>query len=437
MPEMLRAIRGMNDILPDDARYWQYVERVIASIAARYAYREIRTPVVEQTRLFKRSIGEDTDVVAKEMYSFGGQEGDSLSLRPEGTASCVRALLQHGLIRAGQAQKVFYQGPMFRHERPQKGRYRQFQQIGVEAFNLRGPDVDVEMLMLARDIWSALGVDSVKLEINSLGNAESRREYRRALTDYLRAHEDQLDDDSRVRLERNPLRILDSKNPQIRELIAQAPKLLDHLDADSRSYFERYRELLDAAGVEYTVNPCLVRGLDYYTDVVFEWITGALGAQNAVCSGGRYDGLVETLGGKATPAVGFALGVERLLALIDKTRVPLCAPDIYVLAVGAAAETAALQLTSRIREAHSHYSVQMNLGGGSFKTQLRRANRSGAAIALILGDTEVDSNTVGIKPLRTKEEQQSVAQAEIDRALAQYLKLSDNAPPETQASPAP
>jgi len=430
MPETLRAIRGMNDILPAHSPSWQFTEATLAGIAGRYGYREIRTPILEQTRLFKRSIGEQTDVVAKEMYSFEDRNGDSLSLRPEGTASCVRALLQHGLIHGGQTQKVYYQGPMFRHERPQKGRYRQFYQFGVEAFNLSGPDVDVEILMLAQDLWTALGVDRVRLEINSLGNAQSRQHYTQALTDYLQAHQEQLDEDSRRRLGSNPLRILDSKNPAMGPLINRAPQLIDYLDKNSRVYFDRYRELLDAAAIDYRVNPRLVRGLDYYTDVVFEWITDALGAQNAICSGGRYDTLVETLGGKRAPAVGFALGLERLLALIDESRVPSLSADVYLLAVGDAAEKVGFQVAGRLRRACPSLELHMNLGAGSFKAQMRRADRSGAAVALILGQTEVETGSVTVKPLRGSGEQQCVTEDQLCGVLAQYLDLSENAPPE-------
>lgn len=421
MSNILRSIRGMNDVLPSDAPLWQHVDSVVAGLAESFGYRQLRTPILEQTALFKRAIGETTDVVEKEMYTFDDRNGDSLSMRPEGTASCVRSLIQHGLLGSGQQQKVWYCGPMFRHERPQKGRYRQFHQIGVEAFNLPGPDVDVELLLLADRMWSQLGVSDVALEINSLGNDASRERYRRALVEYFSDHAGQLDEESARRLERNPLRLLDSKHPDMQPLVAQAPRLADYLDGPSAEHFARHQALLQAAGIDYVVNHRLVRGLDYYSDVVFEWTTTSLGAQNAICSGGRYDGLVELQGGKSTPAVGFALGVERLIELIDRERVVEPVADVYIVHTGQACEQRAFALLREMRSEIPNLASQINLGGGSMKAQFKRADRSGANLALVLGEQELADGVVAVKYLRDQREQHMVALGEVVTWLGQHF----------------
>ncbi len=403
MSAPIQSVRGMNDILPEETPLWQRVEEAVRGVLAAYGYQEIRTPVLERTELFARSIGAVTDIVEKEMYTFTDRNGDSLSLRPEGTAGCVRACLQHGLLR-GQSHRLWYQGPMFRHERPQKGRYRQFHQIGVEVFGIPGPDVDAELILMCARVWRTLGlVEDLRLEINTLGDAEARRRHRADLVAYFRAHEAELDADSRRRLETNPLRILDSKNPEMAEVIAGAPSLLDYLDAEAKAHFEGFRKRLDEAGVRYTVNPRLVRGLDYYNRTVFEWITDRLGAQGTVCAGGRYDGLVEQLGGRPTPAVGFALGLERIVALLEGERGTAAAaraPHAYLAAVGEGPERAALGLAERLRDAVPGLRLAANCGGGSFKAQLKRADRSGAAVALILGEDELAAGRITLKWLR-------------------------------------
>jgi len=351
--KLIQAIRGMNDILPDETPKWQFVEKQFRRLMATYGYAEIRFPIVEKTELFKRSIGEVTDIVEKEMYTFEDRNGDSLTLRPEGTAACVRACMQHGLLH-NQTQRLWYLGPMFRHERPQKGRYRQFFQLGVEAFGFAGPDIDAEMIMMSARLWRQLGIaDSVTLELNSLGSADSRQAYRDILVAYLNEHRQQLDEDSLRRLESNPLRILDSKNPEMQKLIEAAPKLNEHLDEESAEHFAKLRSLLDAAGIAYRVNPRLVRGLDYYSKTVFEWVTDKLGAQGTVCAGGRFDGLVKQLGGRATTAMGFALGMERLVSLIDDSQLEQqdYATQVYFLALGEAAEVRAIALAEQCRDA--------------------------------------------------------------------------------------
>ncbi|MBK7249672.1 MAG: histidine--tRNA ligase [Gammaproteobacteria bacterium] len=402
-----QPIRGMNDVLPEAIAPWQHLEATARELLGAYGYEEIRVPVVEHTELFERSIGEHTDIVEKEMYTFTDLGGDSLTLRPEATAGIVRAMISNGLLR-GARHKLWCTGPMFRHEKPQKGRYRQFHQIDVEAIGFAGPDVDAELIALTARLWRQLGIDhSVRLQLNSLGTPEARRGYREQLVSYFRAHEVRLDADSRRRLEGNPLRILDSKNPDMQSLVAGAPVLTDHLDAASRVHFERLRATLDAFGVPYTVNPRLVRGLDYYSRTVFEWVTDALGAQDAVCSGGRYDGLIGQLGGEPTPAIGFAMGVERVVALMAQLgEVPAPAPsDAYLVVQGEAAERAALVLAERLRDAQPALRVVVNLGGGNFKAQFRRANRSGATLALILGEAELRRGAVAVKPLRREAEQ--------------------------------
>ncbi|VAW75941.1 Histidyl-tRNA synthetase [hydrothermal vent metagenome] len=410
MPNTLQAIRGMNDILPDQTPVWQFVEDTLHAVLASYGYREIRLPIVEKTELFKRSIGEVTDIVEKEMYTFEDRNGDSLTLRPEGTASCVRACIQHGLIN-NQVQRLWYTGPMFRHERPQKGRYRQFFQIGVEVFGLEGPDIDAELLIMTARFWKRLGLRDVTLQLNSLGTVEARARFREALVGYLQAHYDRLDDDSQRRLETNPLRILDSKNPDIQTLLGDAPQLSDYIDEASKAHFDAFLALLDAAGLTYEINPRLVRGLDYYGRTVFEWVTDQLGAQGTICAGGRYDALVEYLGGRATPAVGFAMGLERLIALLEnqQSEFPGGAPHLYIVAMGDVAQREGLLIAERLRDNLSWLRIQTHCGGGSFKSQFKKADRSGAGYALVLGEDEVARGEAGIKPLRDRSEQQSVA----------------------------
>lgn len=425
MSKKIQAIRGMNDLLPEQTPLWQYVEGQVAALMLRYGYREIRTPIVEQTALFARSIGEVTDIVEKEMYAFADRNGDNLALRPEGTASCVRAAMEHGLLH-NQTQRLWYQGPMFRHERPQKGRYRQFHQVGVEAYGMEGPDIDAELILLSARLWKQLGLfEHVTLEINSLGSLEARAAYRDTLVDYLQTHFDALDEDSRRRLSSNPLRILDSKNPDMAEMLAGAPQLLDHLDEPSREHFERLTALLDAAGIDYRINPRLVRGLDYYSRSVFEWTTTALGSQGTVCAGGRYDGLVQQLGGKPTPAVGFAMGIERLILLLETLDlVPIESQrgvDVYLLAMGERAEREALLLGEQLRDVLPRLALQIHCGGGSFKSQIKKADRSGARFALILGDDEAAQGTLGLKYLREEREQETLPRTSAIERLQEFL----------------
>ncbi|MAL32551.1 MAG: histidine--tRNA ligase [Marinobacter sp.] len=421
----IQAIRGMNDILPDQTPVWQYVESTVRQVLGQYGYQEIRMPVVEHTELFKRSIGEVTDIVEKEMYTFEDRNGDSLTLRPEGTAGCVRAAEEHGLL-FNQTRRLWYTGPMFRHERPQKGRYRQFHQIGVECFGMAGPDIDAELLILTARLWSALGLsDHARLEINSIGTSDSRKVYRQALVAYLEQYQGKLDDDSKRRLTTNPLRILDSKDPATREILQGAPSLDDYLDDESRQHFEQLKAMLDAAGVAYTVNPALVRGLDYYGKTVFEWITDSLGAQGTICAGGRYDGLVEQLGGKPTVAVGFAMGLERLILLLETLElVPEHVnnqADVYVTAMGDQAVAPAMALAETLRNELPGRIVVSHCGGGSFKSQMKKADRSGARFAVILGENEIAQGTAGLKPLRDDQPQQEIAQADLAAVLAGLL----------------
>jgi histidyl-tRNA synthetase len=421
----IQAIRGMNDILPEQSPVWQYVEDTVRKVLSQYGYQEIRMPVVEQTELFKRSIGEVTDIVEKEMYTFDDRNGDSLTLRPEGTAGCVRAAEQHGLL-FNQTRRLWYTGPMFRHERPQKGRYRQFHQIGVECFGMAGPDIDAELLILTARLWQALGLaEHTRLEINSIGTAEARRSFRSALVEYLSGFVDELDDDSKRRLESNPLRILDSKHARTQEILQQAPALDDYLDDESREHFHTLRTLLEAAGVQYTVNPRLVRGLDYYGKTVFEWITDSLGAQGTVCAGGRYDGLVEQLGGKPTVAVGFAMGLERLILLLETLDlIPESVngdADVYVTAMGDSTMATALSVAESLRNALPGRVVISHCGGGSFKSQMKKADKSGASYAVILGENEVSSGTVGLKPLRSNEDQRDISMTELAAVLKGML----------------
>jgi len=421
----IKAIRGMNDILPDQTPVWQYVESTVRQVLGQYGYQEIRMPIVEQTELFKRSIGEVTDIVEKEMYTFEDRNGDSLTLRPEGTAGCVRAAEEHGLL-FNQTRRLWYTGPMFRHERPQKGRYRQFHQIGVECFGMAGPDVDAELLILTARLWSALGLKGhARLEINSIGTSESRKVYREALVAYLEQFKDRLDADSQRRLESNPLRILDSKDPGTREVLTDAPVLDDYLDDESRAHFAQLKALLDAAGVPYTVNPALVRGLDYYGKTVFEWITDSLGAQGTICAGGRYDGLVQQLGGKPTDAVGFAMGVERLILLLETLElVPEHVnnqADVYITAMGETAVAPALSVAEQLRDQLPGRVIVSHCGGGSFKSQMKKADRSGARYAVILGENEINNGTAGLKPLRDDQPQREVSQAELASELAKLV----------------
>ena len=417
-----KAIRGMNDILPDVSDTWQHLEAVLEEIAESYGYREIRLPILEHTELFRRSIGEVTDIVEKEMYTFDDRNGESLTLRPEATAGMVRAGITNGLLH-NQRQKLWTMGPMFRYEKPQKGRYRQFHQFDVEALGYAGPDIDAEMILMSARIWRALGISRLDLEINSLGDAESRAHYRDALVAYFSGVKNDLDQDSIRRLEQNPLRILDSKNPDMQPIVAAAPVMLDYLDDGSRSHFETLCGLLDASGVTYRVNPRLVRGLDYYNRTVFEWVTDALGAQGAVCSGGRYDGLVEKLGGRPTPAVGWAMGIERFVALYEACggQTPASRPDVYVAALGDAAEREAFALAERLRDELDGIRLELNLGGGSFKSQMKRADRSGAEYALLLGEKELAEAKAGLKPLRSQDEQIPVALDELAQVLAEKL----------------
>jgi len=402
MSKPFQAVRGMNDILPAESALWQSLETTVRDVLAAYGYHEIRLPLVEKTELFARSIGEVTDIVEKEMYTFDDRNGEGLTLRPEGTAGCARACIEHGLLH-NQTQRLWYAGPMFRYEKPQKGRYRQFHQVGAEAYGMAGPDIDAELICLSARLWRQLGIRDVTLQINSLGSSAARAAYRDRLVAYFETRRAELDEDSQRRLTTNPLRILDSKNPAMRGVLADAPLLLEHLDAESQAHFEELQALLDAAGVAYAINPRLVRGLDYYCKTVFEWVTDTLGAQGTICAGGRYDGLIEQLGGSATGGIGFAMGLERLVAMLAAAAgLPGAetAPHAYLIAVGDAAQRAALALAERLRDAGPTLRLRMNCGGGGFKAQFRRADHSGAQFALILGEDEMQTGAVAIKPLR-------------------------------------
>ncbi|MEO8164518.1 MAG: histidine--tRNA ligase [Betaproteobacteria bacterium] len=423
MATTIQAVRGMNDILPEQAALWNFFENTVRDWLAQYGYRNIRMPILEKTELFVRSIGEVTDIVEKEMYTFVDQlNGESLTLRPEGTASCVRAVIEHNLLYNG-AQRLFYIGPMFRHERPQKGRYRQFHQVGVEALGFAGPDVDAEHMIMGARLWSRLGLADLRLEINTLGNADSRGRYRSRLIGYLEKHAAGLDEDARRRLHSNPLRVLDSKNPAMRDVIAAAPQLADDLDEDSRRHFEDLQGLLRNAGIEFCINDRLVRGLDYYNDVVYEWTTTRLGAQGTVCAGGRYDGLIGQIGGKAAPACGFAMGVERLLALLEdaKVSVPAHVADAYLVHSGEAAGRFAWNVAESLRQ-HG-IAVVLHCGGGSFKSQMKKADASGARYAVIIGDDEAGRQVVSLKPMRVAGEQ-----VQVDAQGAATLILNSNNP---------
>ncbi|MXP49951.1 histidine--tRNA ligase [Pantoea sp. Eser] len=425
MAKNIQAIRGMNDYLPADTAIWQRIEGVLKQTLASYGYSEIRLPLVEQTPLFKRAIGEVTDVVEKEMYTFEDRNGESVTLRPEGTAGCVRAGIEHGLLY-NQEQRLWYMGPMFRYERPQKGRYRQFYQMGVEVFGLQGPDIDAELIMLNARWWKALGIaDHVRLELNSIGSLEARARYRDALVAFLIQHKEVLDEDCKRRMYSNPMRVLDSKNPEIQQLLNDAPQLGDYLDDESREHFNGLCALLDDAGIAYTINQRLVRGLDYYNRTVIEWVTDSLGSQGTVCGGGRYDGLVEQLGGRATtPAVGFGMGMERLVLLVQAVNPdfePTSNVDVYVIASGQGVQSAAMQLAEKLRDEAPELRLMTNFGGGNFKKQFVRADKWGARVALVLGEDEVKAGQVVIKDLR-RGEQQTLAQAEAVAVLRTLLQ---------------
>ena len=423
MAKNIQAIRGMNDYLPEETALWQRIEGTLKQVLSGYGYSEIRLPIVEQTPLFKRAIGEVTDVVEKEMYTFEDRNGESLTLRPEGTAGCVRAGIEHGLLY-NQEQRLWYIGPMFRYERPQKGRYRQFHQLGAEVFGLQGPDIDAELILLTARWWKALGIaEHVNLELNSIGSLEARANYRDALVAFLEQHQEKLDEDCKRRMYSYPLRVLDSKNPEVQTLLNDAPRLSDYLDDESKAHFAGLCELLAQAGIPYTVNERLVRGLDYYNRTVFEWVTTSLGAQGTVCAGGRYDGLVEQLGGRATPGVGFAMGLERLVLLVQAVNPDFKAPatiDVYVISSGAGTQSAAMLLAEQVRDAAPQIKLMTNYGGGNFKKQITRADKWGARIALILGENEVAAQQVVIKDLRSGE-QETLAQSEVAARLALML----------------
>ena len=417
----IQSIRGMHDILPEQSPLWQFFESTVKKLLQSYAYNEIRMPVVESTDLFCRSIGEVTDIVEKEMYTFEDRNGDSLTLRPEGTASCVRSGIQHGLFH-NQQQRLWYMGPMFRHERPQKGRYRQFHQVGIETFGMASADIDAELILMSARLWKLLGLQDIHLELNTLGTSESRNAYRKVLVDYLNQHKGILDDDSLRRLQTNPLRVLDSKNPAMQEMIEAAPSLMDYLDEESTEHFKQLTAILDKAGIKYNINTRLVRGLDYYCKTVFEWVTDSLGAQGTVCAGGRYDGLVQQLGGRETPAAGFAVGIERLLSLLEDAGMEVDnTPDVFVVLQGDLAQLQGMALVETIREQLADVNIQTNCGAGSFKSQIKKADKSGAKVALILGDEELQNNQISIKMLREKADQKTVDQSTIVTELNTIL----------------
>lgn len=422
MAEIIQAVRGMNDIIPPETALWHYAEDIMRKILHSYGYHEIRFPIVEKTELFKRSIGEITDIVEKEMYTFFDRNEESLTLRPEGTASCVRAGIEHGLLH-NQIQRLWYSGPYFRHERPQKGRYRQFYQCSAEVFGLPGPDIDAELILMSATLLDRLGIRPfVKLQLNSLGTPQSRNEYRKQLINYLQEHAQDLDEDSLKRLHKNPLRILDSKNPDLKKVIAQAPKLLSCLDGESLTHFEKLQTFLKHAGIPFEVNPCLVRGLDYYTKTVFEWVTDKLGAQGTVCAGGRYDGLVEQLGGKPTPALGFSMGMERSILLMQqvthhaKTETPL---HVYLITDGEEAFLAGFKLANYLRNKVPGLRLMLHCGGGNLKNQFKKADKSGAQYAMVIGEYEIKNRSVTFKYLREEIPQQKIYQDE----LVEYLQL--------------
>ena len=410
MAKNIQAIRGMNDCSPTESPLWQWIEGQVRQVLSSYGYSEVRMPIVESTPLFARAIGEVTDVVSKEMYTFWDND-EQLTLRPEGTAGCVRAAIEHGWIYNNE-QRLWYMGPMFRHERPQKGRYRQFHQAGVEVFGIATPEIDAELIILTARLWKALGIDQhVSLQLNSIGSLEARANYRSALVAFLENHQDLMSEEEKERLVKNPLRILDTKNQALQDVLDGAPKLLDYLDDESREHFAQLCGLLDAVGIQYEINPKLVRGLDYYNKTVFEWVTSALGAQGTVCGGGRYDGLVEQLGGHATSGVGFAMGLERLVLLVQEVNksIPVkSAVDIYVVYQGEGTTLAAFQLAEKLRSALPHLSTMLHCSGGNFKKQFKRADKSGATLALVLGESEVQNNQVVVKHLLGAAEQQTI-----------------------------
>ena len=419
MSKKIQAIRGMNDLLPKDSALWAFVERTIADLFIAYGYKNIRTPVVEKTDTFCRAIGQATDIVEKEMYSWHESNGDSLSLRPEGTAGCVRMMIEHNLPREG-IQKVFYQGAMFRHERPQKGRYRQFHQVGLEVFGAPDAKVDAELMMITHSLWQKLGLKNITLEINTLGSSEARASYRDILVEYFSSHKDQLDEDSLRRLESNPLRILDSKNSAMQDLINNAPKLMAHLDAESAQHFEQFKAYLQALNIDFVINTRLVRGLDYYNRTVFEWTTTDLGAQGTICAGGRYDGLVEKMGGKPTPAVGLAIGLERLILLLEAQEItthkqPL---SIYIITPSEHAQLQSMQIAGTLHESMTNVIIYNDITLGSFKSQFKKADKANADFALILGEEELNNNQVSIKPLKSQEQQVTLS---LDEAI-KYFK---------------
>ncbi len=424
MAKNIQAIRGMHDVLPEQTPLWQYAEKIIQEVLGAYGYSEIRLPVLEKTELFKRSIGEVTDIVEKEMYTFDDRNGDSLTLRPEGTAGCLRACLEHGLLH-NQVHRLWYYGPMYRHERPQKGRYRQFIQLGVETYGMSGPDIDAELILIMDRLWKRLGIrDKVKLQLNSLGTIHERNIYRDCLVSYFQQHLDQLDEDSLRRLQSNPLRILDTKNPAMQAVVANAPELKDFLGTDSAEHFKAITTILDNLGISYELNSRLVRGLDYYSKTVFEWVTDELGSQGTVCAGGRYDSLIEQLGGKANHAVGFAMGIERLLALVetlDNLQLPKPV-DVYLIRVGESAQQEGLRLAEMIRDQVPGLRLQVCADGGSFKSQFKKADKIGADYAVILGDDEVSRGVVGIKSLRIQQEQQTLTPSQAVTFLQDYLR---------------
>ncbi|WP_273382488.1 histidine--tRNA ligase [Actinobacillus porcinus] len=420
MANIIKAIRGMNDTSPTETPLWQWVEGKVRSVLANYGYSEVRMPIVESTPLFARAIGEVTDVVSKEMYTFWDND-EQLTLRPEGTAGCVRAAIENGWSYNNE-QRLWYMGPMFRHERPQKGRYRQFHQAGVEIFGISNPEIDAELIILTARLWKELGIDKdVILQLNSIGSLEARANYRSALVAFLQNHTALLSEEEKERLVKNPLRILDTKNPELQKVLDNAPKLLDYLDDESREHFAQLCALLDAVGVAYEINPKLVRGLDYYNKTVFEWVTTALGAQGTVCGGGRYDGLVEQLGGHATPGVGFAMGLERLVLLVQEVNKDIALPsavDIYLVFAGEGTTVSAFQLAEKLRSELPHLRVMTHCSGGNFKKQFKRADKSGAKFALVIGESEVQNNQVVVKDLLGGAEQQTIAAADV----VTYLK---------------
>jgi histidyl-tRNA synthetase len=425
MASNIQAVRGMHDVLPDQTALWQYAEGIIREVLSSYGYSEIRLPIVEKTELFKRSIGEVTDIVEKEMYTFDDRNGDSLTLRPEGTAGCLRACLEHGLLHH-QTHRLWYYGPMYRHERPQKGRYRQFIQLGVETYGMSGPDIDAELILLMHRLWQKLGIrDKVSLQLNSLGTIAERLAYREVLVAYFQHHKEGLDEDSLRRLNTNPLRILDSKNPELKDIIANAPELMAYLGSESLAHFKAITTTLEDLGVAYQINTRLVRGLDYYSKTVFEWVTDELGSQGTVCAGGRYDGLIEQLGGKPNHAVGFAMGMERLLALLElRDDLPVTkSVDAYMIRVGEKAEREGLRFAEAIRDKFPALKLQLSADGGSFKNQFKKADKIGAEFAIILGDDEVDRGEVGIKCLRNELAQQTMPQSQAISFLQQQLQI--------------